>query len=121
MSQESLDEFPARVAVMAAAGTVRIRVAMDAGKLRFVERDGRFVQQLTLVTVIEDEQGTPMSGKQSIMDLAVRGETLAGFRANGLEAETSFTLPKGIYRVREVVREAVDNRISASRTPVQVQ
>jgi VWFA-related protein len=120
-SQDSLDEIPARVAVMASGGTVRVRVAVDAGKLRFVERNGRFVQQLTLVTVMEDAQGSPVMGKQSIMDLAVKPETLADFRAKGLQAETSFTLPKGTYRVREVVREAVDNRMSASRTRIEVQ
>jgi hypothetical protein len=121
MSQESLNEIPARVAVMSSGGTVRVQVAVDAGKLRFVERDGRFIQQLTLVTVMEDAQGSMVDGKQSVMDLAVTPETLAGFRAKGLHAETSFTLPKGMYRVREVVREAVDNRMSASRTAVQVQ
>jgi hypothetical protein len=121
VSQEKLDEIPARVAVMASAGTVRVQVAVDATKLRFVERDGRWIQQLTMVTVMEDAQGSPVEGKQSIMDLAVTEETLTSFRAKGLHAETSFTLPKGMYRVREVVRERVDNRMSASRTSVQVQ
>jgi len=121
VSKELLDEIPARVAVMASGGTVRVRVGVDAAKLRFVQRNGRWTQQLTLVTVMEDAQGSPVEGKQSIMDLAVTSQTLAGFRAKGLQAETSFTLAKGTYRVREVVREAVDNRMSASRTPVQVQ
>jgi hypothetical protein len=121
MSQESLNEIPARVAVSASSGTVRVQVAVDATRLRFVEHDGRFRQQLTLVTVMEDSQGSMVSGKQSIMDLAVKPQTLDGLRAKGLHAETSFTLPKGEYRVREVVREGVDDRISASRTPVQVR
>jgi AICAR transformylase/IMP cyclohydrolase PurH len=41
--------------------------------------------------------------------------------STGLRAATYFIAPKGSYRIREVVREAVHNGMAASFTPVKAQ
>jgi VWFA-related protein len=100
--------------------TLRVAIHLDAKALKFASRSGRHVQQLTFVTLLEDSQGNYVAGKQSVMDLALTSATLTNFRNNGFGATVSFSVPKGSYQVREVIREAVQNRMSVSNTPVDV-
>jgi hypothetical protein len=55
------------------------------------------------------------------MDLPVTSLTLAGIQASGIHAVETFSLPKGVYAVREVVREMVRDRMAASDTPVELR
>jgi VWFA-related protein len=111
---ESMDGVSATVQVVAERGAaVRVEVAVDAKALRYVARDGRRVQQLTFVALLEDANGALLEGKQATMDLDLGPATLADFRAKGIHAKFTFRRPKGDWRVRQVVREAADNRIGA--------
>jgi len=125
-SGDSLDQLAATVKVSAApadAGHCRIQVviALDARQLPFRVRDGASLQQITFVTVLEDTEGRFLRGKQSEMELSLSSATLASMRATGLKAAASFMVPKGAYRIREVVREAVQNRLAASTTAVEAR
>jgi VWFA-related protein len=125
-SGEALTGFPALVEAAAAPERdgryrIQVRVELDARRLPFEVRDGASLQQLTFVTVLEDAQGNFLEGKQSEMNLELSRATRADMEAHGLYATATFLAPKGSYRVREVVREAVHNRIAASNTPVDAR
>jgi len=122
LSDETLDEIPAHVTVSAAEpDTIRVEIEVDAKGLTFTPQSGHSAQQLTFVTLLEDAGGNFIEGKQAVMDLALSAPTLADMEAKGIKASTSFSAPKGRYRVREIVREAAQNRIAVSNTQVEVR
>jgi hypothetical protein len=73
------------------------------------------------VTILEDAQGSYIEGKQAMMDMNLTAATRADLEVKGIKAATSFVVPKGLYRIREVIREAVQNHLSASTTPIEVR
>jgi hypothetical protein len=79
------------------------------------------LQQLTFVTVLENGAGEYLSGKMAVMDLQLSAASLAEFQAAGIKTSTSFAIAPGSYRVRQVVREAVQNRLAATDTPIEVK
>ena len=87
----------------------------------FPEKQGRRVQELTILTVLEDAQGNFIAGKQSVIDLALIPATLAEKMKGGIHAATSFPVARpGFYRVRGVIREAVQDHTWASGAAVEV-
>jgi hypothetical protein len=126
LSDETLDEIPAGVRVSTTASadgqsTIRVEIGVDAKRLKFSRQNGRSIQQLTFVTMLEDAKGNFIEGKQAMMDLMLSAPTLADMEAKGIKAAVSFPAPPGSYRVREIVREAVQNRMSISNTPVEIR
>jgi VWFA-related protein len=127
-STESLDEIHATVQVQAVADEdkedrfhIQVDIALDAKSLPFTDVNGASVQQLTFVTVLEDAQGNYLEGKQAVMDMNLTSETRSDLDAKGIKAATSFVVPTGSYRIREVIREAVQNRLAALSTPVEAR
>ncbi len=121
VSDARMDEFPVRVRVETrpAEGnspTVRVKIHLDIKGLRFHEESGRYIQQLTFVAVLRNGRGGYIDGKQAVMDLLLSPEKLLAMQATGLDASFSFRVPPGSYRLREVSREAVQNRWAASTT-----
>jgi len=55
------------------------------------------------------------------MDMALTAATRADLETKGIKAVTSFLAGKGSYRIREVIREAVQNRLTASNSPVELR
>ena len=125
-SQERLDEFPATVRATPGEEqngrfAIRVEIQVDARALTFSAQDGRSVQELTFVTVLEDASGAYITGRQAVMDLALTPVKLAELKRDGIKAGLIFYAPKGRYRIREVVREAAQNRIAASVTGVEIR
>ena len=126
LSNDRLSELPATVQATASAGkngnyTVRVLIAIDVLPLKFSRQSSRQVQELTFATVLEDAGGNYVAGKLAVMDLALTRATLAELRAKGIRATLSFNAKRGSYKVREVVREAVENHLAASDTLVEAR
>jgi VWFA-related protein len=127
MSGADIKDFPVTLHLrqdLARGGqaTLHVTIAVETGGLRFPEKEGRRVQELTFLTVLEDAEGKFVAGKQSVMDLALAPASLAGMQEKGIQAATSFSVARrGSYRVREVVREAVQDRVWASATPIEIR
>jgi VWFA-related protein len=116
-SGEIVSPFPTAVRVTAPdAATIRVDIVVDVRRLKFPKKEGRSVQEFTFVTMLEDAAGNFIAGKQSVMDMALTNATLAALQKDGMHAVTQFAAPRGSYRVREIVREAAENRIAASNT-----
>jgi len=126
MSGGDIQDFPVTLQVRAgpAGGqaTLHVTIAVDTGGLRFPKKEGRRVQELTFLTVLEDAAGNFVAGKQSVMDLELTPASLAGMQKKGIRAATWFSVKRrGSYRVREVVREAVQDHIWASAAPIEIR
>lgn len=126
MSENDIREFPVTLQVQQGPTkeghvTLLVTVAVDANGLRFAEKEGRRVQELAFLTLLEDAGGNFVAGKQSVMDMALTSTSHAEMLQKGIQAATSFPLTRGgSYRVREVVRELVQNRIWASSAAIEV-
>ena len=123
-SKDTVEDFPASVHVSGSEkeGTtvIEVDISVTASSLKFADQGERHIQQLTFVTLILDAAGNVVAGKQSVVDYALKPAKLAEFQSKGIEATTSFHLPKGAYQVREVIREAMENRMAASNAPIAV-
>ena len=125
-SGDSVDNFPATLRLGQAAGaadqaTLNVTVSVDAAGLKFPGHEGRHLEELTFLTVLEDAQGSFLSGKQSVMDLAVLPPTLARYRKSGIQVATCFPAKRGSYRVREVIREATQDHVWASTASIDIR
>jgi hypothetical protein len=122
MSAEEIKEFPAMLELRQDQHGLHVGITVEAKALRFPEMEGRRVEELTFLTVLEDSQGNFVAGKQSVMDMALTPATLAEKVQKGIHAATSFPLPRsGAYRVRQVIREAAQDRIWASAAAIEVR
>ena len=118
-SHDQISQIPVAIRVLpGAAGTgppkILVTISVDAGRLKFAQRDGRHVQQLTFLTLLEDCMGNLIAGKEAVMDLYLKPDTLAKLKAEGLHATLTFPAPKAPYQVREVVREVVQDHMATA-------
>jgi len=119
---DSLTEIPATVTVKAMEDArIAVDIAIDAKGLLFRDESGVSVQQITFVTILENADGNYVDGKEAVMDMRLGPDKRAEMAKDGIKAATSFAAPKGSYRIREVVREAVGNHIAASTTAIEVR
>jgi hypothetical protein len=122
MSGDEIKDFPATLEVRQSQDGLHVKIAVVAKAMRFPEMEGRRVEELTFLTVLEDARGNFVAGKQSVMDMALTPATLAEKLRKGIQAATSFPVPSpGSYRVREVVREAAQDRVWASATTIEIR
>jgi VWFA-related protein len=98
---------------------IHVDISLDAKSLKFVEREGRHIQELTFVTIVQDLAGNVVEGKQAVMSLSLTPATLSELQEKGIPAATSFSVPMGSYQVREVIREAVENHMTAKIVDVR--
>ncbi len=122
-SKETVEQFAASVQSSSeekdGRTLIHVDIAVAAKELKFLEKDGRHAQELTFVTMILDSSGSLIEGKQAVMSLSLTPGTLADLREKGIPVAASFSIPKGTYEVREVIREAVENRMVAKTTAVK--
>ncbi len=100
--------------------TLKVAVHVDVTKLPFQTEGDRKVERLIFVTALFDYQNHFLAGTQGIMDLRLKKETLATVSAQGLDAKLSLQVPPGNYRLREVVQETGDGRITTISRPVEI-
>ncbi len=119
-------ELPAKLSTR--AGTldngktgVMMAVSLDLKQLRFTERSGALTQQITFVAVLLDEQGVFVTGRESVIDMAFKEGTYARLLEQGVNAVVRLEAPPGIYRLRGVVEEAGENRLSSFTERVEIR
>jgi len=122
MSDTIARPFPATIQARQEPGGVQVTIAVDAKALKFPEKETRRVQELTMLTVLQDAQGNFVAGKQSVLDLAFTPATLAEKLQQGIQAATSLPVTRpGSYRVREVIRELAQDRIWAGSAALEIK
>jgi VWFA-related protein len=125
LSGQSLHDVPFTVALAGGqpqdgAVPVSIGVTVDLNRLQFASWHGRHVQQIVLILALLDTSGAFVTGKESIMELALTDEKLASLKKTGLKTVATLTAPPGRYQVRTVVREGMTGALSASTQAIRL-
>jgi hypothetical protein len=122
LSDEEIKNFPVTLVWRREQDRIEFTIGVDAKALRFPEVQGRRAEELTFLTVLEDPGGNFVEGKQSVMDMALTNAALAEKLKKGIHVATSFPVSSpGFYHVREVVREATQDRIWASTSAIDIR
>jgi hypothetical protein len=87
------------------ATLVTLTFQLDPGQLQFRKSQGRSREGLIVATAFFDQNGKFVIGQQGTVALALTDGTLAKTRATGIHTTLKVVLPKGTYRMREVVME----------------
>jgi VWFA-related protein len=124
-SQDERLGLPATVTALAGqpivdAATVTVKVHVDLQALQFRTEADRAADTLTFDTALFDRDGKYVAGKESSLDFRLTDAKLAELLRTGINAETSFRVAPGAYRVREVVRDAGSNKLAALNGNVEV-
>jgi VWFA-related protein len=123
-SKQTLNDVPATVAFLSAgqpkdaakdgAIPISVGITVDVNRLPFVTSHGRHMQQIVFLMTLLDANGAFVTGKESIMELALTDEKLASLKKDGLKAVATLNAQAGIYQLRTIVREGMKGAIAAS-------
>jgi hypothetical protein len=125
LATESSEALPAQLTTEVGTSVtgepiLKVAIHVDANKLPYQTEGDRKVERLIFITALFDEQNHFLTGVQGVMDLRLKNETLASISGTGLEAKLSLQAPRGNYRLRQVVEEVGDGRISAISRAVAI-
>lgn len=122
-SQEEVRGLPAelttRVEPAGQTFTLTVRIHVDVGQLHFRKEADRSVDTLKFETVLFDQDGKYVTGKEQSLDLHLTGTTLAKLGQEGINAVTKFQVAPGSYRVREIVRDTESQEVTALNANVR--
>jgi VWFA-related protein len=126
MASDTLTGVPASLSIQvgkpsASQRTLSVIVHLDISKLAFSTLNDRKTQRITFVTALRDSQGKVVAAKEGRMDLALRDATYQNFVRIGVNAKLSFEMAPGVYSMREIVEEAVDNNMASSTNSVDLR
>ncbi len=118
--------IPARVTTETGAlsngeAVLKVGFHVDVSKLPFQDFGGRKADRLIFVTALFDEQNHFLTGVEGVMDLRIKKETMPTVSTQGLDAKLSLQAPRGKYRLRQVVEEIGNGRITAMSRPVEIR
>jgi VWFA-related protein len=101
--------------------TLKVGIHVDANKLPYQTQGDRKVERLIFITALFDEQNHFLTGVQGAMDLRLKPETMSSISAQGLDAKLSVQAAPGNYRLRQVVQEVGDGRITTINRNVRIE
>ncbi len=100
---------------------VQIVLHVDVAKMKFREGFGLHTQKLLFIAAAYDKDGVFVSGKESEIEFALSDASYKQVHDGGINGRVTLELAPGEYRIRGVVQETIDNKISAVSLPVSVQ
>jgi len=126
MGTDTLADVAAGVALEIGKGagaerSVRVITHLDISKLPFGKENDRQSQRITIVAAFFDSQGKIVAAKEGRMELALKPETYGRMSGTGVNADLTFQMPPGVYKLRAVVEEAVKGGIASSTYPIDVR
>ena len=125
-SRDEVHDLPVdmRTAVSRGHGTaaeLAVTANIDLKLLHFGKTDGRNSDDVTVVAAVFDRNGNYVEGKQQLLKLRLRGETLAGLEQRPPETlKSTFNLSPGTYLVRLVVRSAEGGALTTTSGSVEI-
>ena len=94
-------------------------IHLDVTTLRFHKDDERNIYDLTFASAIFDKSGKYVAGEQKEAHLDLSDAACKNFSLTGLDIKANFPLKAGSYRVREVVMDFDEQRVSAQSREVE--
>jgi len=102
-------------------GELTVSTEVDLRLLHYRKAEGRNCEDLTAVAAVFDRDGNFIAGKQQILRLRLRDETIANLEQRAPEKFTSsFGLSPGTYLVRLVVRSVDDQTMTTETKTVEI-
>ncbi len=92
--------FAAAYKGVAPNAAVALSVELDAGGFDFVEKDGQYLEELTLANTASDARGKVFPGDRYSMKLTLKPDTFARIKSTGLRVVGQVNLPPGRYQLR---------------------
>lgn len=86
---------------------------IDVKGMPFRKADGRNWDNLTVATVIFDENGNYVMGGEKLLEMRLLDTTYARLSKTGLTMKSSFQLKPGKYMVRQVIRDSEGAQMAA--------
>lgn len=93
---------------------------LEVKGIHFRKADGRSVDELTLATVIFDENGNYVTGGEKILQMRLLDTTFERLSRTGLNVKSSFDIKPGKYLVRQVVRDSEGSQMAARNGAVSI-
>jgi VWFA-related protein len=100
---------------------LRANLKVDLKRLPYRDSSERKVQRILFVTALLDTKGNFLTGIAGEMSLRVKPATLKKIEPQGADARVSLQAPPGQYRLREIVREGVHGKFTATTREVTIQ
>jgi len=123
-SQEEMHDVPmdCQTQFFRGASGVRLSVVthLETKGLRFRKAEDRNNDNLTISTVIFDENGNLLTGQQKVLSLKLRDATLERVNKAGISVKSSFDLQPGTFLVRVVVRDSEGAQMAAMNRGVVI-
>jgi VWFA-related protein len=126
LSGSQLSEVPVTVAVQPVHGddgTLAAHLALrwDVPKMPFQIRDGARSLKVGIVAAFLDEHGNFVTGREGLIEFALSENSYARALSGGLTIGMNLEAPAGNYRLRTVVVEEGDDRVTASTQSVELK
>ena len=99
---------------------VRVMVHVNVQGLPFNKQNGRHEEKLIFITALFDPQGKFLTGAEGVMDFALRDASLFEVFSQGVTAKLSLLAPPGNYRLRQVVQEVANGKITSMSRAVEI-
>jgi hypothetical protein len=94
---------------------------VDIKELRFTEQSGERRQKLSLIAQLTDANGSFVAGKEGSVTLALKAATFDAFAETGMNFTLTLQAPPGLYRLRAVMLEGIQDKIRARTLPVDIR
>lgn len=93
---------------------------IDVKGVHFRKADGRNFDNLTVATVIFDENGNYVTGAEKLLEMRLLDATYERMSRTGLTMKSSFDLKPGKYLIRQVVRDSEGAQMAARNGAVVI-
>ena len=94
---------------------------LDLKNMHMVNKAGVLSQKVTFLAVLLDDQGAFVAGQEGVIDLAMKEDRFQKLSVEGLEGGFRVEAPLGKYRLRTVVEEASEGRITTGSQAVELR
>jgi len=124
-SQEEIRDLPVELQTQffrrdATAARLSVLAHVDLKGLKFRKVEDRNHDDITLATVIFDENGNYVAGGEKILEMKLRDATLQRLDRSGITVKSSFDVKPGNYLVRLVVRDREGELMAARNGAVVI-
>jgi len=124
-SQEEIRDLPVELQTQffrrdATAARLSVLARVDLKGLKFRKVEDRNHDDITLATVIFDENGNYVAGGEKILEMKLRDATLQRLDRSGITVKSSFEVKPGNYLVRLVVRDKEGELMAARNGAVVI-
>lgn len=124
-SQDEIQELPLDFQTQyfktdAATAHLSVVSHIDLKAIHFRKADGRNYDDLTVDTVVFDENGNYVTGGEKILEMRLLDTTYERLSRTGVSMKSSFDLKPGKYMVRQVVRDSEGAQMAAKNGAVVI-